>query len=257
MIRGNKINTLLQSLPHGLVLQSAWLAAQGYSYGLQQRYRNSGWLQSIGKGAMIRAGEPLRLSGALASLQTQTSTEVHVGGRSALEYLGQAQYLRLGKSAITLFTNNAASLPSWFTDNQWDSDVQIHSTALFGETNVGYRKYQDGDLEIQTSDGARAVMECMALCPNKFWITEAYELMENLPTLHPTIVQKLLEECKSIKVKRLFLYFAERLEHLYFKYLDTSRITLGAGNRTLCRNGEEGQFISKYQIVMPRAVLEL
>jgi len=47
MKEGTKINQLLQQLPTGVVLLSSWLKTQGYSYGLQQRYRKSGWLISI------------------------------------------------------------------------------------------------------------------------------------------------------------------------------------------------------------------
>jgi hypothetical protein len=70
-IKTSKINRLMQQLPKGLVLLPTWLLSEGYSYGLQQRYRTSGWLKSIGKGAMIRSGDTLVLSGAIAALQQQ------------------------------------------------------------------------------------------------------------------------------------------------------------------------------------------
>jgi hypothetical protein len=60
----SKINKLLSSIPSGVVLQSFWLAKQGYSPELQKRYRNSGWLESIGSGAMKRAGELITYEGA-------------------------------------------------------------------------------------------------------------------------------------------------------------------------------------------------
>ncbi|MDR0892361.1 MAG: AbiEi antitoxin N-terminal domain-containing protein, partial [Mediterranea sp.] len=77
-IKKGKINKLMQEVPKGLVLLSMWLRSEGYSYELQQRYRNSGWLKSIGTGAMLRGSDELTLSGTLAALQ-QTGMNVHVG----------------------------------------------------------------------------------------------------------------------------------------------------------------------------------
>ena len=75
------------------------------------------------------------------------------------------------------------------------------------------------------------MMECLSLCPDDFSLAEAYDLMEGLSTLRPEQVQELLEECTSIKVKRLFLYFAERAGHSWFKYIEQTKINLGSGNR--------------------------
>ena len=87
-INQTKINKLIQDSPKGLVLLSSWLLNKGYSYELQQRYRNSGWLKSIGKGAMIKSGDPLLLSGALSAFQSQANINIHIGARSALELHG-------------------------------------------------------------------------------------------------------------------------------------------------------------------------
>ena len=74
-------------------------------------------------------------------------------------------------------------------------------------------------------------------------------MLEGLSTLRPKQVQELLEECKSIKAKRLFLYFAERAGHSWFKYIDQTKIDLGSGNRSLT---DSGVLISKYNLVLPK-----
>jgi hypothetical protein len=94
-IKQTKINRLMQSTPKGLVLLSPWLSSEGYPYALQQRYRTGGWLKSIGKGAMVKTGDSLVLSGAITALQKQVNLNVHIGGRSALELLGLAHYLQV------------------------------------------------------------------------------------------------------------------------------------------------------------------
>ena len=248
-IKKSKINHLIQSAPKGIVLLSPWLVSEGYSYELQQRYRTSGWLKSIGRGAMIKSGDSLALSGAIAALQKQENHNIHIGGRSALELLGLAHYLQIHSAEVTLFVENKSSLPLWFTNNQWDWKTRIYSVSLFKDSQPGLTDYQDGELNMKISNAAGAIMECLALCPNQFPLMEAYELMEGLVTLRPAQIQTLLEQCKSVKVKRLFLHFAERIGHKWFKYIDAGSIDLGSGVRSLFH---EGAFVAKYQLTLPK-----
>lgn len=243
-----KINSLIQSLPKGSVLLPSWLLSQGYSYELQQCYRKSGWLKSIGKGAMLKSEDPLVLTGALAALQNIENMNVHVGGRSALELQGLAHYLQINSYETTLFVNSRAKLPLWFTNNNWNTKMTLFRLSLFNNEILGMTDFQEGELTMKISNADRAIMECLALCPDRFPLSESYEIMEGLGTLRPSKVQELLEKCKSVKVKRLFLYFAERAGHSWFKYLDINKIDLGIGNRSLV---ESGVLVSKYKLVLP------
>ena len=248
-INQSKINSLMQDYPKGLVLLSSWLVSQGYPYELQQQYRKSGWLKSIGKGAMLKSGDPLLLSGALAAIQSQANINLHLGGRSALELNGIAHYLQLSSSEATLFALGKTKLPSWFINNDWDVKPKVFRTSLFEDDSIGLTDYQDTGIDMKISSSGRAMMECLSLCPTEFPLTEAYELMEGLSTLRPKQAQELLEKCTSIKVKRLFLYFAERAGHSWLKYINQANIDLGSGNRSLTDNGV---LISKYKLVLPK-----
>ena len=62
-----KLNQLLFSTPKGIVLLTSWLNANGYSPDLVKRYRNSGWLESVGFGANIFSGDNVDCFGALYS----------------------------------------------------------------------------------------------------------------------------------------------------------------------------------------------
>ena len=243
----------MQEFPKSLVLLSSWLVSKGYSYELQQRYRKSGWLKSIGTGAMLKYDDPFLLSGALSALQFQSNINIHYGGRSALELQGNTHYLRLASSEVTLFAVGQTKLPSWFVNNKWDTDYQISKISLFRNDAVGLIDYQDSLIEMKISTPGRAMMECLALCPDDFSLMEASELMEGLSTLRPKQVQELLEECKSIKVKRLFLYFAERVGHSWFKHIDQTRIDLGSGNRSITSSGV---LVSKYSLVLPKELAQ-
>ena len=243
-----KINLLIQTLPRGSVLLPSWLLSQGYSYELQQCYRKSGWLKSIGKGAMLKSSDPLVLTGALSALQNVENLTIHVGGRSALELQGLAHYLQINSYETTLFINDRTKLPVWFENNDWNTKIKLFRLSLFNNETLGMTDFQDGELTMKISNPARAIMECLALCPDKFPLSESFELMEGLGSLRPVKVQELLESCKSLKAKRLFLYFAEKATHGWFKHLDISKVDIGVGKRSLV---ESGVFVSKYKLVLP------
>lgn len=252
-INQTKISKLMQGFPKGLVLLSSWLLSKGYSYELQQRYRKSGWLKSIGKGAMLKSEDPLMLSGALSALQSQANMNIHLGGRSALELQGNTHYLQLNSPEVTLFVPGRTELPLWFINNNWDLDYKVFKLCILENDTLGLTAYHDGEIEMNISNPTRAMLECLALAPKEFSLNEAFELMEGLTTLRPKQVQELLENCKSIKVKRLFLYFAERAGHSWFKYIDQSKIDLGSGNRSITPNGV---LVPKYSLVLPKDLVE-
>ena len=99
----NKINYLLQSQPKGVVFLTSWLRKNGYSLDLQRRYRKSNWFKSIGRGAMVRAGEEISYQGALYALQEQAAMSIHPGGKTALSILGKSHYLELSAKRVVLF----------------------------------------------------------------------------------------------------------------------------------------------------------
>ncbi len=50
----SKIKNLLDLHVPGTIILASWLDSNGFSYDLQQRYRKSGWLNSVGVGAFKR-----------------------------------------------------------------------------------------------------------------------------------------------------------------------------------------------------------
>jgi hypothetical protein len=243
----SKINQLLQSQPSGVVLLSSWLTEQGYSLDLQKRYRKSNWLESIGSGAMKRTGDKVELTGALYALQFQKGLSIHLGAKSALSYLGKAQYLELSMQNVTLLGNKNEDLPKWFSDYPWGIAVDYHSSS-FLPAELGLTKIEQPTFKLNISGAARAMLECLYLVPEKQSFLQCYELMDSLNNLRPDLVQKLLEQCTSVKVKRLFLYLAEKAKHAWVAYLKQDKIDLGSGKRSLVKNGI---YLSKYQITVP------
>lgn len=251
-VKGTKINQLLSSFPKEKIFISSWLAKVGYSLDLQKRYKKSGWLESIGRGALIRSGDQVTVEDGIRSLQFQLGLDAHPGGRSALALHGKAHYLEFSRTKLDVFGGANEKLPSWFIKHDWGLKIRYHSSS-FLPSKAGLTTLETGEHELGVSNPARAMMECLYLTPEKQELMECYELMEFLNTLNPKQVQSLLEDCTSVKVKRLFLYLGEKSGHKWMDYLKLNRIDLGTGKRSLVKGGV---YIPKYQIIVPRALEE-
>lgn len=249
----SKINQLLQSQPAGVVLLSSWMKKNGYSNDLQQRYKKSKWLKPIGSGAMIRDGDDVGYEGALYAIQKQDNLSVHPGGRTALALVGKAHYLSMGEFTVTLFGHKNEKLPAWFIKKNWDVTVDFHE-ATFLPPDLGLMDFEFKTFSIKISDSIRAIMECLYLAPHGQDLMECYELMENLNNLSPQKVQVLLENSGSVKVNRLFLYLADKVGHSWFRYLDTGKVYLGSGKRSIVSHGVLNK---KYQITVPKKMEEI
>ena len=244
---GTKINQLLASVPRGVVLTSSWLKKKGYSLELIRIYKESGWLESMGSGAYIRAGETVGCYGALYALQTQQNMHVHVGARSAFSLMGKAHYLELNTKKVILFGTRQDKLPTWFKNYDWKLSLDYHRSN-FLKPDIGLSEINLKDFTIRVSSEARALMECLYLAPASQELSECYEFMESMNNLNPRKVEELLENCDSVKVKRLFLCLAEKVGHDWFNYLELSKVDLGKGKRSFVTNGALDK---KYQITVP------
>lgn len=249
-VNTSKINQLLKIQPRGTVLLASWLLNKGYSFDLLRRYRESQWLESIGSGAMIRTGDHVDLSGALYSLQSQLGLSTHFGGKTAMAMQGKAHYLELSNQKAQIFGTKGENLPAWFTQYTWQSKIEYYSTT-FLDTGSGLSEFKVKEFTIKISSPARALLECLYLSPAKQDLIECYQFMESLNNLRPRQVQELLEGCSSVKVKRLFLYLAEKAGHGWFSHLNLDRVDLGKGKRSLVKNGV---YIPKYQMTVPQAL---
>lgn len=225
-----------------------WLENQGYSPELQKRYRKSGWLTSIGRGAMIRSGDHVGFLGALYALQNQAGFSIHPGAKSALAMQGKSHYLEMRQSTVILFGDPGERLPLWFEVHQWDRSIDYHATS-FLPSDMGLTELQTTHFSIRISTPARAMMECLYLTPREVDFAECFLFMEALNNLVPAQVKILLEACTSVKVKRLFLYLAEKAGHKWLSYVDLSKVDLGKGKRSFARGGV---YIPKFQITVPR-----
>jgi hypothetical protein len=245
--RQTKINQLLQKLPSDALFFSSWMKENGISYELQRRYRDSAWLTPIGTGVMIRTGESPSIYGALSCMNKQTKKNFYVGGLSALELAGYTHYVPMGRPTIYVGYPKDEWLPAWFKKRDWGVDLAWFTTEYF-DKGMGLSILTQGAYEILVSTPERAFMECLNLAPNHYNLVDLYHVMEQLTALRPGMVQTLLEKHSSVKVKRLFLYMAEKSGHGWFNDLNLQTIDLGSGKREVTPNGV---YDSKYRMVIP------
>ncbi len=246
------INNLLRNWPQNTVTVSTWLDGQGVYRQLAGTYVKSGWIERIGRGAFKRAEENVEWSGGLYALQAQLNMSVHPAGKTALQLHGNAHYLpaSLKQVNIVLFGYKNEKLPAWFKSYKWEVDVRYVMTGLFGDDpRQGLTTYNTGNYEITISSAERAAIELCYDVPIRESFGELYQIMSGLTTLRPRMVQGLLEKCRSVKAKRLFMYLAEKCDHPWVKKLDFERVNLGKGKRSLCN---KGRYDSKYKIVVPK-----
>jgi len=248
----SKVNQLLKLWPPGTVAASPWLLNQGVSRQLARRYTASGWIQPLGRGAFIRAGEPpLEWFGALYALQAQLKLTVHPAAGTALSLLGLGHNLPFGDNAVvTLFGNRPERLPSWFTRHDWTVRIECHTPQLFAASAPeSLTDITRNGFSIRVSAPERAILELLHLTTTNDAVNAAIDVMSGLSTLRPQVVQGLLEACRSVKVKRLFLWAAESAGHDWFSRLAPERIELGKGKRSVYSGG---RFDAKYRITVPK-----
>ena len=243
---------LLSNHVPGTVLLASWLEKKGVSRDLQQYYLKSGWLESYGFGAFKRPNENIQWTGALNSIQRQTDLSVHIGGLTSISLQGLSHYVRLEKEPLYLFSPQYVKLPRWFLNQEWSNQI-IHLKTKFLPANSALFDYSQDSIKFQISSPERAILECLYQTPDRFDMVECYQILEGLANLRPKILQELLENCSSIKVKRLFLYMASKANHQWLDFVDQSKIELGTGDRVIVKGGV---YISKYKISIPKELTE-
>jgi hypothetical protein len=244
-----KINRLINLWTVGTPSATSYLNDIGFSRDLLVKYKNSGWLESFGRGAYIRSGDRVTWLGALFTLQAQLGLSVHAGGKTALERKGYAHYLPARQKRVFLYGPRGLILPAWFKGDRFGVEFVVTRTNIFPpESREGFTEFQEKDFSVRISSPERAMLEMLHLVPLKVGFDEARLVMGNLVTLRPEVVQGLLEACRSVKVKRLFLYMAENQGHAWLSQVDLSKVDLGKGKRMIVSNG---RYDAKYQITVP------
>lgn len=272
-----KLKQLERLLPEGLLVDSAWLSAHDYYTSLRTKYVASGWLEQPARRVYRRPRGQLSWQQVVISLQTILDHRLAVGGRTALELQGYAHYLSQGGSKVYL--HGPTKPPNWLTALPLKEQfVYRNSVPLFGRDLEDAtfpaldrkhasirddRSFQDAGLRslawgqwdwpLTVSASERAILELLDELPDHESFHQVDVLMEGLSDLAPRRLQRLLVRCRSVKVKRLFFFFADRHRHAWLKHIERAAIDLGSGKRMLVK---EGRYDPAYQITVPKELDE-
>ncbi len=247
-----KINKIQGQVEPRGVMNTSWLERQNVSRTEQVMYVRSGWLERIATGVYRFANAMPTLFGALSSCETQVGLPYRIAASTALELHGYTHYVAMGKPQAFVATPIERHLPKWMKEYDWDRELREFSTNVF-DGEIGAMRIESDGVSLCASSAELAIMECLLLTPSHFNLMDVYHLMEMLTTLRPKLLTQLLEGCSSVKVKRLFLYMAEKANHRWFHQLDLSNVTLGSGPRSFEKGGVK---IAKYNIIVPRELAD-
>ena len=131
--------------------------------------------------------------------------------------------------------------------------IKYMTTSFLGDELLGVETMTINQHELLVSSPERAILECLNLPDASSSLLDIYYIMEGLTTLRPKMVQTLLEACTSQKVKRLFLYMAEKAGHTWYKALKLENINLGTSRFMIT---PIGKYINKYNMTISKELAE-
>lgn len=262
------VKNLLEAVPPGFIVDSAWLEANGIGRRSVYDYVQQGWLERLARGVFRRpapralASEKIDWKSCVLSMQHIMRYPVHLGGMTALALQGHNHYLALGdKAPVWLY---GADVPNWLKKLPLDAPLEIRSRNLFTDPELGkaeargeQRPDNTGSLPwdwaLRMSAPERAVVEALDELPDHESFHNLDMAFEGLTTLRPKLLASLLNDCRKIKVRRLFFVFADRHGHAWRKRLNPEDFDLGRGDRALVKGG---RIHPRYRIVVPETFAE-
>ncbi|MGO6881531.1 type IV toxin-antitoxin system AbiEi family antitoxin domain-containing protein [Rhizobium ruizarguesonis] len=252
-----KLNQLERTLPEGLLADAAWMERHGYSTSLRSQYVSAGWLVQPVRGTYKRPLGELDWQKTVVSLQRLMGHALTVGGRTALDLQGFSHYLSpTGPSTIHLYGRE--SPPGWLSKLPLKESFRFHrSQVLFTTLAAEKDALQAGTLRelpgpsdwpLVASTPERALLEMLAELPGHESFHLVDMMVQSLNTLSPRRLQTLLADCRSVKVKRLFFFFADRHAPPWLRQINREEVSLGSGKRMLVKGGK---LDPKYLITVP------
>lgn len=171
---------------------------------------------------------------------------------TALAVEGHRHYARSGKETAFLFSETGTTSTKWFREYPWPERISLTQTR-FGPRGHGVRAADLGAFSVTASAPEQAILEALHLTRREVDRVEIAEIVEGLRTLRLKLMQKRLEGCTWVKVKRLFLCLAARAGLPVVRHLNRERITPGSGDRI---SVPSGVYIPEYRLTMPRELAQ-
>jgi hypothetical protein len=175
-MEANRIKTLQTTMPRGAPLDTATLAGLGISAALAHEYVKAGWLEKLGRGVFMFAGDELQ------------------------------------RNETILWGDHRTDLPSWFQDR---FPARYSSSRLFDDelpAGTGIAPMPEFPNGPRVSGPERALLEMLSEVGVYQELEEARAIMENVRQLRTRQLSLLLNHCRMVKAIRLCVAWARELD---------------------------------------------
>jgi hypothetical protein len=227
---------------------------------LRAYYVKNGWLEQPAQSVYQRPRGSLGWQQIVISFQTLLEAPFVVGGKTALDLQGFAHFLAHEIKKVRLYgpANPQAGFRSSICRNALSTTTLFRNEPItFGLGSLAWdvasgkgrdlNRFQGGSLTelswgqwgcpLTLSQPERACLELLNELPRHESFHQANMIMQEAVNFSPRRLKKLLNDCDSIKVKRLFFFFADRHDHSWLKRLVKETRDFGAGKRMLVKGG--------------------
>lgn len=225
------------TLPEGQLVDRRWLQDRGLDRPAVDYYVRSGKLERIARGVYRKPGPPLKWQHVVYSL-AELGYRIHVGHLSALGLHGYQHYLELeGRPETRLYSDT--TLPTWIDGVDAGSSLVEMKRSPFTDFEIGIEEIPFGTWEwpIRYATAERAFLETVSTVSSTAEIRRVKLMMDGATNLRPALLQSVLQGCRQVKAKRLFLWLARDCGHGWYRHLDQNSIELGSGKRQIVKGG--------------------
>lgn len=201
------LKTLQISYPRGVPMDTDSLRRWRVSSSLAHQYVKSGWLERLGRGVYMFAGDMLARD-ATTRFVGQNIKGFHVGGKTALARHGYGQNVS-HLETLQLWGVGYHSLPQWFTAR---FPARYSGTKLFDDsmaTDYCLAVLPEAPQGPLVASPERALLEMLSDVGVKQEAAEARQIMESIRSLRIPILRHLMEHCGMVKAVRLCVSWAE------------------------------------------------
>lgn len=205
----DRIKALQTLVPRGAPFGTATLESLGVSPALAHEYVKAGWLEKLGRGVFMFAGDDLRHERTLSFLESRVPG-LHVAAKTALAWHGFRHNVPARETTI-LWGDRSASMPEWLTRR---FAVRYSSSHLFEDTlPAGFciASLPGSTGGPRVSGPERALLEMLSEVGVHQELDEAREIMEGVRQLRVRQLRELLWSCRMVKAIRLCVVWAREL----------------------------------------------
>lgn len=184
-------------------------------------------------------------------LQNKLKLDVYPGGYSAMTGWYHRHYGIFRYHVEDLYGLDTNKIPLSLLKENWERKFNFYKND-FLPINLGMLKIKTRKYKLIIPSVERALLEMIYGLNINTSFDFLYDFFSDLDDLNPKLLQELLENCSSEKIKRLALFLGEEFSFDYYKKLDIRNIGIDVTyNLDYAENSNCPSHIPKYNIEVP------